>query len=420
MSVRVVVGLQWGDEGKGKVVDYLARDADYIVRYQGGANAGHTVKVEDRIYVFHLIPSGILHPSGICVIGNGVVVDPESLVEEIAGLESQGIDVCGRLRISHAAHLVLPVHRLLDQLYESSRDAPRIGTTGRGIGPAYSDKAGRVGIRMVDLLDEKSLEAKLTALLGRHRAVLAGAPNSPPGVSDLLQLCRGYHERLAPLISDVSAIINRAIDQGKSVLLEGAQGAHLDVDHGTYPYVTSSSTVAGGAPPGCGIGPARITGVIGIAKAYTTRVGEGPFPTELEGPEARHLKEKGREFGATTGRPRRCGWFDLLAVRRSAMINGVSELVITKIDVLDGLPSLKICVGYRTGDGLREQFPMEPWFLQDCQPLYREFDGWGPGETSGGRLPSNARKYLDFISGELDIPIRLVSAGMGRADVIIL
>jgi len=420
MSVRVVVGLQWGDEGKGKIVDGLSRDADLIARYQGGANAGHTVCVEGRAYVFHLVPSGILHPGKTCLIGNGVVVDPESLIREITEVESRGVAVRERLRVSHAAHLVLPVHRFLDLRYETSKDSIKIGTTGRGIGPAYSDKAGRVGIRMVDLLDPTGLEAKMKGLLARHAPALAGESKDLPALPALLDLCRGYRTQLAPLIGDISSILNRAIDDGKSVLLEGAQGTLLDVDHGTYPYVTSSNTTAGAAAAGCGIGPTKIDKVIGIAKAYTTRVGEGPFPTEMEGPEAEEIRRAGHEYGATTGRPRRCGWFDLPAVCRAVQLNGVSELVITKIDVLDGLEKVRVCVGYRTSDGVRNEVPMEPWLWDDCRPLYREFKGWGRGRegATSGRLPAAARRFLEFLSEELETPIRQVSAGVGRGDMI--
>jgi len=420
MSVRVIVGLQWGDEGKGKIVDVLAESADFIVRYQGGANAGHSVQVDGRSYVFHLIPSGILHSGKICAIGNGVVVDPECLIEEITGLEEQGVDVRSRLRISNAAHLVLPIHRLLDRLYESSEESPRIGTTGRGIGPTYSDRAGRVGIRMIDLLNPESLEGKLAALMARHRPALRDGSEECPDVPDLLDLCRGYREYLAPLMTDVPSILNDALDDGKSVLLEGAQGTLLDVDHGTYPFVTSSNTTAGAASVGSGIGPSRIDAVLGVAKAYTTRVGEGPFPTEIDGREAEALRRIGHEYGATTGRPRRCGWFDLPAVRRAVRLNDVSELVITKMDVLDGFSKVKVCVGYRTPDGVRNVFPMEPWLLDDCSPLYREFEGWAGGEAGAGSgcLPDQARRFLRFISDELHVPIRHVSAGVARRDMI--
>ncbi len=420
MSVRVVVGLQWGDEGKGKVVDYLAERADVVARYQGGANAGHTVQVDDDSYVFHLIPSGILHPGKTCVIGNGVVLDPECLIREILYLEDRGVDVRNRLHVSHAAHLVLPIHCVLDRLYESSPESPSIGTTGRGIGPAYSDKAGRVGVRMVDLLDAGTLEAKLAALLARHAPTLARSAEEVPGVSDLLGMCNGYREHLASLVTDVSAIVNEAIDAQRAVLLEGAQGTLLDVDHGTYPYVTSSSTAAGAAAAGCGIGPTRIDTVIGVAKAYTTRVGEGPFPTEIGGAQADELRRAGNEVGATTGRPRRCGWFDLPAVRRAVRVNDVAELIITKVDVLDGLEAVRVCVGYRTSGGVRNEFPMEPWLLGDCRPIYREFKGWvsDKRKPSGERLPMEARSFLRFISEELGVPIRWVSAGVGRRDMI--
>jgi adenylosuccinate synthase len=420
MSVLAVVGLQWGDEGKGKVVDYLASSAHLVVRCQGGANAGHTVHVDGRTYVFHLVPSGILHPGTVGCIGNGAVVDPEALVREITELESQGVEVRGRLRVSHAAHLVLPLHRLLDAWYEAAPQGPTLGTTGRGIGPAYADKAGRVGLRVADLLDDRTLAAKLGALLERHRPVLGEHPGEAPGLGELLEGCRAVRDRLAPLVSDVPRLVNDAIDRGESVILEGAQGALLDLDHGTYPYVTSSSTAAGGLGAGCGVGPTRISSVIGVVKVYTTRVGSGPFPTEIEGPEADSLREKGHEFGATTGRPRRCGWFDLVAVRRAALVSHVAELVFTKVDVLGGLSRVRACTAYETRDGLRREYPMEPWLLEDARPVYRDFEGWasGPGGTSSGRLPAPAERYLRFLSSELRIPVRLVSSGAARQSMI--
>lgn len=420
MGVRVVVGLQWGDEGKGKVVDWLAEEADLISRYQGGANAGHTVQADGRTSVFHLIPCGILHPGKVCAIGNGVVIDPECLIREMGDLERRGVQVRDRLFVSHAAHLVLPLHRILDGLWESSRYASPIGTTGRGIGPAYSDKAGRVGIRMVDLLDESSLGTKIGALVERHEKSLAPSSEPPIHLSEYVSACGEYRRHLAPLIADVSGLVNDAIDRGDSVLLEGAQGTLLDLDHGTYPYVTSSNPVAGAAGAGCGIGPTRITDVVGVVKAYTTRVGEGPFPTEIVGPEGDLLRRAGGEFGATTGRPRRCGWLDLVAVRRSARINHVSELIVTKLDVLDGLLSVHVCVDYRTPEGVLHDLPMEPWLLEKCEPVYREFEGWE--KTVGGApergLPDAARRFLDFIASEIGVPIRMVSAGTGRRDMI--
>jgi len=419
MSVRVVVGLQWGDEGKGKVVDWLAEEADLVVRYQGGANAGHTVQVGGETYVFHLIPSGILHSAKVCVIGNGTVVDPETLVREIEDLERRGVRVRGRLHVSHAAHMVLPVHRAVDHLWESSPGAPRIGTTGRGIGPTYADKAARVGIRMGDLLDARELESKLRVLLARHAGTFAERGEAPPVLATLLEACGRYRECLGPLVADTASIVNAAIDRGQLVLLEGAQGTLLDVDHGTYPYVTSSSPVAGAAGGGSGIGPTRITEVIGVAKAYTTRVGEGPFPTEISGPEGEALQKAGNEFGATTGRPRRCGWLDLVALRRAAMINHVSEVIVTKLDVLAGLPEVRVCVEYQTPAGTGG-FPMEPHLLERCEPVYRTFEGWRETQphAEDRSLPPQASRFLAFVASEIGAPIRRVSAGVGRQDMI--
>lgn len=423
MSVVIVVGAQWGDEGKGKIVDLLSENFDMVARYQGGANAGHTVIIHDKKYVLHLIPSGILHPHAECVIGNGVVIDPLALLEEIRLLESEGIKVQGRLWISQKAHLIMPYHKLLDTASEEKEGAQKIGTTGRGIGPAYVDKADRKGIRIVDLLDRELFEQKLRRNLTEKNEVLNKIYGKLP--LDVESIVREYLEfdrLIDPYIKDVSVYLSNAIEEGKSVLLEGAQGTLLDVDHGTYPFVTSSNPVSGGACIGVGIGPTRITEVMGVMKAYTTRVGAGPFPTELTGAEGEFLRREGQEFGATTGRPRRCGWFDAVVARYAVRINGIDSLAITKLDVLDRLEHIQVCKGYRFDGKLLKEFPTDPRILQGCEPEYQTLPGWQQPTHEARRwedLPAAARQYLEYLETLTGSAIKIVSVGSQRSQTII-
>lgn len=423
MSVVIVVGAQWGDEGKGKIVDLLSENFDLVARYQGGANAGHTVIIRDKKYVLHLIPSGILHPHAECVIGNGVVIDPLALLEEIRLLENEGIGVQGRLWISQKAHLIMPYHKLLDTASEEKEGAQKIGTTGRGIGPAYVDKANRKGIRIVDLLDRELFEQKLRRNLNEKNEVLNKIYGKLP--LDVESIVREYLEfdrLIDPYIKDVSVYVNNAIEEGKSVLLEGAQGTLLDVDHGTYPFVTSSNPVSGGACIGVGIGPTRITEVMGVMKAYTTRVGAGPFPTELNGAEGEFLRREGQEFGATTGRPRRCGWFDGVVARYAIRVNGIDSLAITKLDVLDKLERIQVCTGYRFNGKMLMEFPTDPRILQGCQPEYQTLPGWRQPTNEARRwedLPAVARQYLEFLENLTGCAIKIVSVGSQRSQTII-
>lgn len=415
----VVVGAQWGDEGKGKLVDVLAERADWVVRYQGGANAGHTVQIGDDSFVLHQIPSGILHPGVRCGIGNGVVLDPETLFSEIDELVRDGIDVEGRLYVSDRAHLVMPYHKLVDKESSASR---AIGTTGRGIGPAYEDKVGRRGIRVVDL---KHLD-RLRPLVERgcenanmHLAKFGSDKRADVDfVMERLQLLA---PRLLALSEDLGVVLHRAMRTGASVLLEGAQGSLLDVDHGTYPFVTSSSTTVGGAATGVGIAPTLLDAALGIVKAYTTRVGNGPLPTELEEPLRTQIRTLGNEFGATTGRPRRCGWFDAVVVRYACRVNGLTGLAVTKLDVLDTLDRIGLCTSYRLGDEIIREFPADITELDRLEPVYEWFDGW-QCSTSGARsladLPPAARRYLDRIEALVETPIRFVSVGTRRDQII--
>ena len=415
MSCRVVVGAQWGDEGKGKIVDLLSQDADVVARYQGGPNAGHTVCVGDRQFVLHLIPSGILRPRTVCYIGNGVVVDPEALRRERETVLKQGISVDGRLFVSGSAHVILPDHRVVEKVTETGTTP--IGTTGRGIGPAYTDKAARVGLRVVDLLDPKIREERVRALRERTLKVSPNAEFEP--IEAVLERCEKDAEMLRPITANVSREINAALASGKRVLLEGAQGTHLDLDHGTYPYVTSSSAVSGGACTGVGIGPTHIDEVIGVAKAYATRVGNGPFPSELHGELADRLREEGNEYGATTGRPRRCGWFDVVAIRHAVRVNGLTQLVITKLDVLDGLSEVCAVTAYDIGGVHTAEMPESLADLTAARPVTERFPGWRSPTTNARQwddLPPDARKYLDRLEEMAGVPIRLVSVGSGREE----
>jgi adenylosuccinate synthase len=422
MSGLVVVGAQWGDEGKGKVTDLLAERADVVIRYQGGNNAGHTIMRGDEVYKLHLIPSGILYPGKLCVIGNGVVVDPKVITEEIVGLQRRNVDVSG-LRISADAHVIMPYHLLLDQAGEAKLGKLQIGTTRRGIGPCYADKALRLGIRMQDLLDEKILRKKIMAALEPKRQSLRPWAKDPLlDLHTITEEYRTFGHRLEPYIADTTRIVWDALDRERLVLFEGAQGALLDIDHGTYPFVTSSNTVAGAACAGTGVGPKEIGEVWGVAKAYSTRVGSGPFPTELEDATGDRLREAGGEFGTTTGRPRRCGWLDLVALKYAARINGLTALVLTKLDALTGFDPINVAVRYLGPEGASfEQFPYHQSILHKAEPEYREFPGWHEsiqGVRTYEDLPQQARDYLDFISDYLGIPIALIGVGPGRDQII--
>jgi adenylosuccinate synthase len=418
----VVVGAQWGDEGKGKVIDILARDADIVVRYQGGNNAGHSVVIDDEEFILHLIPSGILHRDKICVIGNGVVLDPEALISEIGMLRNRGINVGDNLLISEEAHLIFPYHRILDSIRE--KRGRKIGTTGRGIGPCYADKAARCGIRFADLLNTRVFESKLKVNVAEKNLLFTKVYGiEPVSFDDIYKKYLAYQRQIKEYATNCSVFLNDAVRQGKSILFEGAQGTLLDVDHGTYPYVSSSNASAGGACTGTGVGPTRIDMVIGAVKAYTTRVGEGPLPTELLGKMGERLRTAGPvgEFGRTTGRPRRCGWFDAVICRYAAMINGLDRIAILRLDVLDGLKSIKICVGYGHGRKTYEVPPANTDVLAKCKPIYEEHKGWS-GPTSGirkyGDLPGNARSYARRISTLLGVPIYLISVGPKRDQTI--
>ena len=419
MANLIVVGAQWGDEGKGKIVDLLTAHFDIVARYQGGHNAGHTVIVNGRKYVLHLIPAGILHPQKQCAIGNGVVIDPIALKQEIARLAEDGIVCSGRLFVSNRAHVILEYHRLIEKGDEERRGDDRIGTTSRGIGPAYEDKVGRRGLRICDLSNPEKLRRHLEENVHvRQTSIPSGSLN----VDEIYENARALGEELSEYAVDVAEFLNRSMDQGKSVLFEGAQGTLLDVDHGTYPYVTASSATAGGACTGTGVGPTRMDGVIGISKAYTTRVGGGPFPTELLDSTGEHIRERGQEFGASTGRPRRCGWFDAVVVRYSRLINNLDSLVITKLDVLDELPELKVCTGYRYKGSILKFFPPEIQVLEQCRPEYQTVKGWNQktaGIQSFDGLPALARDYLKRLSELADTEISVVSTGPDRNETIV-
>jgi len=421
----VVVGAQWGDEGKGKIVDILSEYADIIVRFQGGNNAGHTVVVDEEKFILHLIPSGILHRGKKCIIGNGVVIDPEVLLEEIDALQAKGqFQDRSDLLISEDAHLIMPYHKKLDAARERIRGKNKIGTTGRGIGPAYEDKVARCGIRCGDLLREEVFREKLkTNLLEKNHLLKNIFHENGFEMHNIYHQYMSYVEKIAGYITDTSLYIDGAIKRGENILFEGAQGTLLDVDHGTYPFVTSSNTVAGEAATGSGIGPTKLDKVIGISKAYTTRVGEGPFPTELKNEEGQRLREQGGEYGATTGRPRRCGWFDAVAVRYAARINGLDGVVLTKLDVLDKLHKIMICTGYNYNNNILKYFPSDSDILNKCEPIYEIIDGWNE-PTSGiaklDKLPANARKYIKRLEELIEVSIIMVSVGAGRKEAIMI
>jgi adenylosuccinate synthase len=425
MANVAIIGAQWGDEGKGKIVDLFTHDADIIVRFQGGNNAGHTLVVDGKKTVLHLVPSGALHPGKLCVIGNGVVVDPEVLLKEIAGLKQNGwlLDDAS-LRISEEAHLIMPYHKAIDQARERLRGEGMIGTTGRGIGPAYEDKVARIGIRFIDLLEEETFQEKLRRNIEEKNIYLkAILKEKALDFNKIHDRYSGYREKLKTYVTDTGLLLDREMRAGKRVLFEGAQGTLLDVDHGTYPFVTSSNTVAGGVSSGTGVGPRHIHQVIGISKAYTTRVGSGPFPTELHGSEGEILKREGIEFGATTGRPRRCGWFDTVAVRHAVRISGITGLALTKLDVLTGFKKIPMCVAYRYDGKVHEEFPASIRAMQSAQPILEEMDGWDTPLTAVRRfsdLPANAQKYVRRIEKILETEVILVSVGPDREQTVML
>ena len=415
-----VIGSQWGDEGKGKIVDMLTPHFSTVARYQGGHNAGHTVYVSGRKFVLHLIPSGILHPGVTCVIGNGVVIDPVALFREVDELAQLGVDVTGRLLVSEKAHVILPYHRELDVLSEARRGERKIGTTSRGIGPAYEDKIGRRGIRVCDLLGDREALAQEVRenVSARNRIIKDSTLDWKPVFDALLE----QGERMRPWVADASLALHQRIQAGKRVLFEGAQATLLDIDHGTYPFVTSSNASIGGVCTGLGVPPRAIGGVLGVAKAYTTRVGEGPLPTELSGSLADRLRESGQEYGASTGRPRRCGWYDAVVVRYSARINGLDAIALTKLDVLDGLPELKICTGYRTPDGIVSEFPADLRILASAEPVYETLPGWTSptkGATTFDALPPQAQHYIARLEAASGVACGIISTGSDRLETIL-
>ena len=425
MSTVVVVGAQWGDEGKGKVVDLLAREADIIVRFQGGSNAGHTLVVGGKKTIVRLIPSGVLHSGKVCVIGNGVVVDPETLVEEIDTLQQQGcLADPSLLKISETAHLIMPYHKAIDVARERLRGEGKIGTTGRGIGPTYEDKMARAGMRFVDLLDDQLFSEKLTHNLQEKNAYLSVILKEQAlDYQQIFDSYRRFRDRLAPHVTNTSLYLHNEITRGRKVLFEGAQGTMLDIDHGTYPYVTSSNTVAGAVCTGAGIAPQQIHGVIGISKAYTTRVGSGPFPTELFGSEGETIRRKGGEFGTVTGRPRRCGWFDAVVARTAARLNGVNSFALTKIDVLSGFSTLRVCIAYEYKGQRYDEVPASANVLEQLTPIYEELPGWSEQLTdirSLDALPTNTRRYVERIEQLVSVPVKMISVGAGREETILI
>lgn len=423
MSVSLIVGAQWGDEGKGKIVDLLATKADIVARYQGGANAGHTIVIDGKQYVLHLIPSGILTDNVKCIIGNGVVIDPVALMKEIEMLKEHGIDVSGRLFISHKAHLIMPYHKLIDQVREKSSSEKAIGTTGRGIGPAYIDKAKRSGIRIVDLLDRVEFEKKLRSSLAEYNELLTKIYSETEiNVEELIETYLEFDKLIDPYVTDTTLLINEAIKEGKKVIVEGAQGALLDLDHGTYPFVTSSNPTSGGACTGLGIPPTKIDKIIGIVKAYSTRVGNGPFPTELLNETGEKLRKEGNEFGATTGRPRRCGWLDLVALKYSVMINGITDIALTKLDVLDTFEELKVCIGYSINGKKLKSFPADLSDKTELELEYVTLKGWNSslsGINTYETLPTEVKEYIKFIEDFTEAKVSIISTSPDRNDTIL-
>jgi len=419
MTVTLVIGTQWGDEGKGKVVDYFSKDADYVVRFQGGNNAGHTIKVGEEVYKLHVIPSGVIQGK-TGVIGNGVVIDPEILINEINELTNRGIKP--KLLISDRANIIMPYHKILDGAEEQYLDEKKIGTTKRGIGPCYSDKVSRNGIRAIDLTDKKTLSKLLDRIVPiKQKIIDIYRIDKKIDKKEILEVYSNYGKQLKNYITTTHIELNKSIQKGKNILLEGAQGAMLDVDFGTYPYTTSSHVIAGGSTIGTGIGPKHINEIIGIVKAYTTRVGEGPLPTELFDEMGKYLQQKGHEFGTTTSRPRRCGWLDLVVVRHACMISGITKLAITKLDVLDSLKQVKICTHYQLNGKKIDYFPANIEDVKQCKPIYKEFKGWNEIDKNSSKfsdIPKEAQDYLHFIEKELQVPISVISIGPGRRETI--
>lgn len=422
MSVSVVIGTQWGDEGKGKIVDLLSEESDIVARYQGGANAGHTICWEDKKMVLHLIPSGIFREGVTCVIGNGVVIDPVAIMKEIRAIRDMGYDIEGRLFISQNAHLIMPYHKKIEEAREKNRKGNAIGTTGRGIGPAYVDKFNRTGIRVIDLLDRDVLSKKLKRAVEEKNAILRGVYGAPElDAQSIIEEYVEFDSIIAPFVKETTHYLCDAIKQGKRVMAEGAQGSLLDIDFGTYPFVTSSHPTVGGCCTGLGVPPTAIERVIGIVKAYCTRVGNGPFPTELHDDIGERLQSVGHEFGATTGRPRRCGWLDLVALRYTSAINGLTDLCITKLDVLSGLDEIKVCTAYRIDGTETTQFPSDVHSLEKVEPVYVSLPGWKEdivGIDQFENLPETARTYLQFIADQVGVGISMVSTGPKRSETI--
>jgi adenylosuccinate synthase len=422
MPLRVVVGAQWGDEGKGKIVDLLAERADVVARYQGGNNAGHTLVIGEETYKLRLVPSGILYPGTVCVLGNGCVIDPEVLTEELDGLIARGIDVSG-IRISGNAHLIMPWHRIIDADSELQLGRLQIGTTRRGIGPAYADKALRVGIRVQDVLDEKILRLKIqTALSVKNLELRKLHHHRPLDKDEVTVAMLGYAERIRPFVADTSLLIHQALQSGQTVLAEGAQATLLDIDHGTYPFVTSSNPVAGGVCTGLGVGPTAVSSVLGVTKAYATRVGAGPFPSEADEERGGRLRERGGEYGTVTGRDRRCGWLDLVGLRYAARLNGLTELAVTKLDVLSMFERIPVCTGYRLQSGeTTVEFPSHQTDFHHAEPVYEELPGWGSdisGITAFAQLPDAARAYLDVLEERVGVPVTMVGIGQRREQTL--
>ncbi|MGB3683798.1 MAG: adenylosuccinate synthase [Rubrobacteraceae bacterium] len=423
MTATVVLGLAWGDEGKGRVCDSLAKDAGYVSRYSGGNNAGHTIRVGEEEFVVHLIPSGIVREDVVCTIGNGVVVDPEVLAQEVHEMEDRGIDVRSRLKVDGRAHLIMPYHIRLDSHREKALGKAKIGTTNRGIGPAYEDKVARVGIRVQDVFDEGILRTKLTAALREKNALFEGVYGEEPfEVEDMVRRLLSFRELLEPMVSDTGAVLREALGRNEHVLLEGAQAALLDNDFGTYPFVTSSNPSIGGAIVGTGIPPKELGQIVGVTKAYTTRVGDGPFPTELFDENGEKLREAGHEYGSTTGRPRRCGWLDLVAVKHSAQLNGITHLAITLLDVLSAVEEVNICVGYEIDGERVDGYPMHQTDLHHAKPVYKSLPGWGV-DITGCRmrvdLPEAARDFVEFVEAEIGAPLCMISVGPERDQAIV-
>jgi adenylosuccinate synthase len=424
MSSVVVVGSQWGDEGKGKVVDWLSERAQVIVRFQGGHNAGHTLVIDGTTYKLHLLPSGVVRQDKISIIGNGVVIDPFALMKEIETVRAQGVEISpNTLKIAENAPLILPIHRKMDQTFEAARQGKKIGTTGRGIGPAYEDKVARRGIRVCDLADDTLLEEKITTLYRHHNALLSAFGIEQENPADALRDLKDLRDDILSYAAPTWLLLDQLRRDGHHILYEGAQGAMLDVDHGTYPYVTSSNTVAGTAASGAGTGPGALDYVLGITKAYTTRVGSGPFPSEQQNDIGATLGRVGHEFGTTTGRPRRCGWFDAVMVRQSVKISGINGIALTKLDVLDGFETIKICVGYKHGDMLYDYYPASSRIQEEIEPLYEEIEGWSDstqGARSWAELPAQAIKYIRRVEELIECPVALLSTSPKREDTILV